>query len=79
MFNLHGGGFSLGKRRGPFVLCRMSQRGFWCSHLNIRLHQEALFLQILKDLMTGMEMQRDIFETYDGDGEHIYMTGTSVK
>ena len=39
---------------------------------------EALFPQILKDLMTGMGNAKRYFETYDGDGEHIYMTGTSA-
>lgn len=42
------------------------------------LAPEALFPQILKDLMTGMGNAKRYFETYDGDGEHIYMTGTSA-
>ena len=28
--------------------------------------------------MTGMGNAKRYFETYDGDGEHIYMTGTSA-
>lgn len=42
------------------------------------LAPEALLPQILKDLMTGMGNAKRYFETYDGDGEHIYMTGTSA-
>lgn len=42
------------------------------------LAPEALLPQILKDLMTGMGNAKRYFETYDGEGEHIYMTGTSA-
>lgn len=56
----------------------MSQRGFLVFSFEYPLAPEALFPQILKDLMTGMGNAKRYFETYDGDGEHIYMTGTSA-
>lgn len=79
MFNLHGGGFLLGKKEEGHLFCaEMSQRGFLVFSFEYPLAPEALFPQILKDLMTGMGNAKRYFETYDGDGEHIYMTGTSA-
>jgi len=56
----------------------MSQRVFLVFSFEYPLAPEALFPQILKDLMTGMGNAKRYFEIYDGDGEHIYMTGTSA-
>lgn len=79
MFNLHGGGFLLGKKEEGHLFCaEMSQRVFLVFSFEYPLAPEALFPQILKDLMTGMGNAKRYFETYDGDGEHIYMTGTSA-
>ena len=79
MFNLQGGGFLLGKKEEGHLFCaEMSQRVFLVFSFEYPLAPEALFPQILKDLMTGMGNAKRYFEIYDGDGEHIYMTGTSA-
>lgn len=49
MFNLHGGGFLFGKKEEGHLFCaEMSQRVFWCSHLNIRLHRKRCFRRFLR-------------------------------
>ena len=79
MFNLHGGGFLLGKKEEGHLFCaEMSQRGFLVFSFEYPLAPEASFPQILKDLMTGIGNARAYFETYDGDESCIYMTGTSA-
>ena len=53
MFNLHGGGFLLGKKEEGHLFCaEMSQRGFLVFSFEYPLAPEASFPQILKDLMT---------------------------
>lgn len=79
MFNLHGGGFLLGKKEEGHLFCaEMSQRGFLVFSFEYPLAPEASFPQILKDLMAGIGNARAYFETYDGDESCIYMTGTSA-
>ena len=49
MFNLHGGGFLLGKKEEGHLFCaEMSQRVFWCSNFNIRLHRKRCFRRFLR-------------------------------
>ena len=79
MFNLHGGGFLLGKKEEGHLFCaEMSRKGFLVFSLEYPLAPETLFPQILKDLMTGMENTWSSIESYDGDRTRIYMTGTSA-
>ena len=78
MFNLHGGGFLLGKKEEGHLFCaEMSRKGFLVFSLEYPLAPETLFPQILKDLMTGMGNTWSSIESYDGDRTRIYMTGTS--
>ena len=66
MFNLHGGGFLLGKKEEGHLFCaEMSQRGFLVFSFEYPLAPEALFPQILKDLMTGMGNAKRYFERYN--------------
>ena len=79
MFNLHGGGFLLGKKEEGHLFCaEMSRKGFLVFSLEYPLAPETLFPQILKDLMTGMGNTWSSIESYDGDRTRIYMTGTSA-
>lgn len=79
MFYLHGGGFLLGKKEEGHLFCaEMSQKGFLVFSLEYPLAPEAAFCQILQELMKGMENAKVFFQKYDGDAEHIYLTGTSA-
>ena len=56
MFNLHGGGFLLGKKEESHLFCaEMSQKGFLVFSLEYPLAPESLFPQILRDLMKGIK------------------------
>lgn len=79
MFNLHGGGFLLGKKEESHLFCaEMSQKGFLVFSLEYPLAPESLFPQILRDLMKGIKNSRVYFQKYNGDEERIYLTGTSA-
>ena len=79
MFYLHGGGFLLGKKEEGHLFCaEMSQKGFLVFSLEYPLAPETAFCQILQELMKGMENAKAFFQKYDGDAEHIYLTGTSA-
>ena len=79
MFYLHGGGFLLGKKEEGHLFCaEMSQKGFLVFSLEYPLAPEAAFGQILQELMEGLENAKAFFQKYDGDAEHIYLTGTSA-
>ena len=68
MFNLHGGGFLLGKKEESHLFCaEMSQKGFLVFSLEYPLAPESLFPQILRDLMKGIKNSRVYFQKYNGE------------
>ena len=56
----------------------LCQKGFLVFAMEYPLVPEKEIFSIFQDLMTGLEKAADLFQTYEGDPEHVYLTGDSA-
>lgn len=79
MFNIHGGGFLLGKKEvNRHFNADFSKRGFLVISAEYPTAPDADIFRILGDLATAMKKAKEIAEEFSGDLTHFYLSGDSA-
>ncbi|HBJ18546.1 MAG TPA: alpha/beta hydrolase [Clostridiales bacterium] len=79
MFNIHGGGFLLGKKEVNRLFCAdFCRRGFLVFAAEYPLAPDADIFTILRSLAAAMKKAGEIAGTYGGDSEKFFLSGDSA-
>lgn len=79
LFNIHGGGLLMGTKEVNRLFCaEMCQKGFLVFGLEYPLVPEKDIFSIFQDLMNGLQKAASLFDEYEGNPCHIYLTGDSA-